>query len=465
MTRPAVTQPVTQPVSASRVVNPDLRRDYPLAVRASGSYVYDEHGTAYLDGCSGAIVVNLGHGNPEILRAIGDQLERITFSYRTHFSNPPAEALAAELAEVAPGDLNHVLFTNSGSEAVEAAVRLALQYWRERGEPRRDVLVSRDGSYHGATLGSLGLSGHASRRRGLESVLPQWPRAAEANCHVCPFGLTRSSCALDCAGSIGAAIAAAGPDRVAAVVVEPVVGAAGGAVPSPPGYLRAVAEICRRYGVLLIADEVITGGGRTGRWFGCDEDGVVPDLIVLGKGVSAGYAPLGAVLVSSRVHDEIRAGTGLVGLGHTYAGNPLSTAAGLAVLRYARRHDLPARAARVGADLRRRLRQVLDGRGLTADVRGRGLLLAVDFTPGGQDDPGADSGIAAAALVAAAQRRGLLLYPAGTGAVQRAVIVAPPLTVTPGEVDELVRLFAAALDDVGNQPARGGAGTTKGVHR
>jgi adenosylmethionine-8-amino-7-oxononanoate aminotransferase len=449
---------------ASRVLNPDLRRSYPRAVRASGCYVYDEHGTAYLDACSGAIVVNVGHGNPEILRAIGAQLAEITFSYRTHFTNGPAEELAAELIEVAPGDLSHVLFTNSGSEAVEAALRLALQFWQERGQPQRTVLVSREGSYHGATLGSLGLSGHTARRRGLEAVLPQWPRAAEANCSACPFGLTRSSCALQCAQSVADAIVAAGPERVAAVVVEPVVGAAAGAVPAPAGYLRALADICRRYDVLLIADEVITGGGRTGRWFASAEDGVVPDLIVLGKGVSAGYAPLGAVLVGARLWDGIRSGSGRVGLGHTYAGNPLSTAAGLAVLRYVREHDLPARAAAVGADLLRRLRDVVDRRGLAADVRGRGLLLAVEFA-----DPAAAGdgrpGITAAALVAAAQRRGLLLYPAGTGAVQRAVIVAPPLTIEPAEVDQLVQLFAAALDDMDDPAASDSAVATKGADR
>jgi adenosylmethionine-8-amino-7-oxononanoate aminotransferase len=447
------------------LLGPDLRRDYPTAARASGSHVYDEHGRAFLDGCSGAIVVNLGHGNPDVLRAMEDQLGRITFSYRTQFTNGPAEELAAELAELAPGDLNHVLFTNSGSEAVEAALRLALQYWREMGEPQRNVLVSRDGSYHGATLGSLGLSGHASRRQGLEPVLPPWPRAAAADCHACPFRLTRSSCRLECAESVETAIEQAGPDRVAAVVVEPVVGAAGGAVPSPPGYLRAVADICRRHGVLLVADEVITGLGRTGRWFGCDEAGVVPDLAVLGKGISAGYAPLGAVLVSSRVKEAIEAGSGQVGLGHTYSGNPLCTAAGLAVLRYVRRHGLPARAAQVGAELERRLRAVVRDRGITADVRGRGLLLAVDFAPSWQDGPAADSGITAADLVGAAQRRGLLLYPAGTGAVQRAVIVAPPLTITPADVDELVVLFAAALADVDPRTARDPVAAPEGAKR
>jgi adenosylmethionine-8-amino-7-oxononanoate aminotransferase len=238
---------------------------------------------------------------------------------------------------------------------------------------------------------------------------------------------------------------------VAAVVIEPVVGASGGAVPAPAGYLREVAEICRRHDVFLIADEVITGLGRTGRWFGCDEEAIKPDLLVLGKGLSAGYAPLGAVLASTRIHAAISAGSGQFALGHTYAANPLSTAVGLAVLRYVRRHDLPSRAHELGLELADRLRRLVDERGLDADVRGRGLLLAVEFTSrGGAED---NSGPTATDVVAAAKRRGLLLYPAGTGATPRTVIVSPPLTITPDELDHLVELFSIALDDLDEQRA------------
>jgi adenosylmethionine-8-amino-7-oxononanoate aminotransferase len=435
----------------THMLYPQLNQSYPLAVRAEGSYVYDQVGRSYLDGCSGAIVMNLGHGVTEIIDAIQKQLKKITFSYRHQFTNPPAEQLAAELVELAPGDLQYVFFTNSGSEAIEAAVRLALQYWQEVDRPERTVMVSRDGSYHGATLGAIALSGHPVRRRPVEPILPAWPRAVEANCHACPFGLTRSSCRLECAQSIEKTILVAGPDRVAAVVIEPVVGASGGAVPAPAGYLREVAEICHRHDVLLIADEVITGLGRTGRWFGCDEEAIAPDLLVLGKGLSAGYAPLGAVLTSTRIQAAISAGSGQFALGHTYAANPMSTAVGLAVLRYVRSHNLPARAHELGPKLAARLRRIVDERGLDADVRGRGLLLAVDFTPPGGTADG--SGPTATDVVAAAKRRGLLLYPAGTGATPRTVIVSPPLTITPDELDHLVELFATALDDLDDQRA------------
>jgi len=428
---------------ATNLLYPMLGHDYPVAVRAHGSYVYDSTGKSYLDGCSGAIVMNIGHGVAEVTDAIRAQLDEITYVTRLQFTNPWAEQLASELVGLAPGELDHAFFTNSGSEAIEAAVRLALQYWQETGQPQRTVLVSREASYHGATLAAIGLSGHPARRRPVQSMLPDWPRASAANCYACPFGKTRSSCALDCAQSIEEAILRAGADRVAGVVIEPVVGASGGAVPAPDGYLREVERICRKHGVLLIADEVITGLGRTGSWFGCDAEQVRPDLLVLGKGVSGGYAPLGAVLLTGRLYAAIRNGSGQFPLGHTYAANPLSTATGLAVLRYVREHKLPERARTLGPVLAAGLRDVLDRRGIAADVRGRGLLLAVDFAR-----PGQPPGITASAMVAAAREAGLLLYPAGVTTVPQVVVVAPPLTVTTAELDRLVGLFAVALDSL-----------------
>jgi adenosylmethionine-8-amino-7-oxononanoate aminotransferase len=427
----------------THLLYPRLGEEYPVAVRAEGSYVHDAAGNSYLDGCSGAIVVNLGHGVPEIAEAIRAQVGELTFVTRLQFTNEPAERLAAELALLAPGELEHVFFTNSGSEAIEAALRLALQYWQERGHAARTVVIGRDGSYHGATLGAIGLSGHPARRRPVRAVLPDWPRAAAANCRACPFGLEPSACGLECARSIEEAILDTGAERVAAVVLEPVVGASGGAVPSPPGYLREVARICRRHDVLLIADEVITGLGRTGYWFGCDEEDIEPDLLVLGKGLSAGYAPLGAVLLTGRIHEAIRAGSGQFVLGHTYAANPLSAAVGLAVLRYTRERDLPARARALGPVLADGLREVLRERGVDAEVRGRGLLLAVDFAR-----PGRPPGITAADVVREARNAGLLLYPAGVTPVPQVVVVAPPLTITPADLDHLVARFSTALDAV-----------------
>ncbi len=434
-------------MTGSAVLYPDLTAQYPEAVSASGSVIHDADGKDYIDGCAGALVVNVGHGRAEIVDAMVEQAGRLTFAYRTQFTTDPTERLARRLADLAPGDLDHVFFTNSGSEAVEAALRLALQYWQERGRPEKSIFISRDGSYHGATLGAVALSGHPARRKTVEPILPVWPRAAAANCHACPFGRLPSNCQLQCARSVEEEIVQAGSDRVAAVVIEPVVGASGGAVPAPAGYLAEVERICREYDVLLIADETITGLGRTGEWFGCDEAEVTPDLMVLGKGLSAGYVPLGALLLSSRIHQVLEAGSARFPLGHTFAANPLATAVGDAVVRYTVEHDLPERARTVGANLRRRLGEVLAARPqVSADLRGRGLLLGIEFTRlGGLPSPG---GVRAPDLVAAAMRAGLVLYPAGTGPVQYTVLVAPPLTITEAEVDALVDRFAAALDDV-----------------
>lgn len=432
---------------SSKILHPTAGVDYPTASHAAGSYLYDPRGRAYLDGCSSAIVTNIGHSNPDIVAAMKRQLDVLTFSYRSQFTNRPAEELAARLVELAPGDLTRVQFTNSGSEAVEAAIRLALQYWRERGNTRKRLIVSREVSYHGATLGGLAVSGHAARRKPIEGLLPTMPRAAAAHCHRCPFGLSPDICGLECADDLEAVIARVGADQVAAFIFEPVVGAAGGAIPAPPGYLARVAEICERNDVLLIADEVITGLGRTGAWFGCATEGIEPDLIALGKGMSAGYIPLGAVLVGDRIRCAIEAGSGSAALGHTYSGNPLAAATGLAVIDYLTRHDLVTRAGAVGARLKEALRGVLAEQGIRADVRGRGLLLAVDFSPP-VGDPSADSGLTATEVVEAAFGQGLILYPAGVEQTARAVVVAPPLTISDAEVAQLVAIFAAAVGDL-----------------
>ncbi|MFB9313804.1 aminotransferase class III-fold pyridoxal phosphate-dependent enzyme [Nocardioides plantarum] len=434
-------------VERGAVLYPDLNASYPVAVSASDSTIRDDQGRDYLDGCSGALVVNLGHGRREVLDAMHRQSEAITFTYRTQFTSAPAERLARRLTDLAPGSLDHAFFTNSGSEAIEAAIRMALQYWQERGRPGKQLMISRDGSYHGATLGAVALSGHPARRRTVEAVLPAWPRAAAASCHACPFGQQRHSCALQCAASIEQEIVKAGADRVAAVVIEPVVGASGGAVPAPTGYLRAVAEICRTHDVLLVADETITGLGRTGHWFACDEAGIEPDLMVLGKGLSAGYVPLGALLVSEEVHRCLRDGSARFTLGHTYAANPLAMAVGEAVVDYTVRHQLPERAARIGAQLTRRLRTLLAAHAhVVRDLRGAGLLIGIEFVAPDTDGGGVE--VRADQLVAAALRRGLVLYPAGTGTVQRTVLVAPPLTISETDVEVLLHRFALALEDV-----------------
>jgi adenosylmethionine-8-amino-7-oxononanoate aminotransferase len=275
------------------------------------------------------------------------------------------------------------------------------------------------------------------------------PRVAAANCHRCPFGLSFQDCSLDCATDLERTIARVGAENIAAFIFEPVVGAAGGAVPAPPGYLRRVAEICARYRILMIADEVITGLGRTGSWFGSAAEGIAPDLLALGKGMSAGYVPVGAVLASTTIWQAIRAGSGAAVVGHTYSGYPLAAATALAVIRYIERHGLVDRALSLGAELAAGLRAELAERGIAADVRGRGMLLGVDFAPRATDgSDGTDSLITAKMVVAAAFRHGLILYPAGVEQTPRAVVIAPPLTITRPDMNRLLAAFGSALDEL-----------------
>lgn len=273
--------------------------ELPIVDRAEGIYIYDKAGRQYIDGCGGAMAMSIGHGAPEIIEAMQRQARSASFVYRTQFANEAANTLADELCALAPNDINHAFFVNSGSEATELAMRVALQYWRDRGAPTKTRVLGRDLSYHGMTMGALTMSGHSARRADYGSLLQAFAVAPP------PYDYRFPQNGPD-AGNHGAAVwdrilREQDADRVAAVIVEPIVGAAGGALTPPIGYLSALREICDRHDVLLIADEVITGLGRTGRWFGCEHDDVTPDLIACGKGLTSGYTPMGAVLFRDRV--------------------------------------------------------------------------------------------------------------------------------------------------------------------
>jgi adenosylmethionine-8-amino-7-oxononanoate aminotransferase len=436
-------------VATTSVLRPELDRTYPLVERGEGVFLYDESGRRYLDAASGAVVANIGHGVEAIAAAMADQARRVAFSYRTQFSSRPLEELARRIAAIAPGDLEFSVFTNSGSEATEAALRLALQYWREVGRPEKTHVVSRHMSYHGMTLGALSMSGHPGRRAGLEPLLHQFPAVPPAYCYRCPLGLSPDTCATRCAEEWETAFVAAGPETVAAAIVEPVVGAAGGAVPAPDGYLARLREICDRHEVLLIADEIITGFGRTGTWFGCDHDGVVPDLLVVGKGISAGYVPVAAVIARRHVVDAIERGSGVGVFSHTYSGFPLGAATCLAVLDYLDEHDLVTAARDRGAELRAGLEAVAARHPIVGDVRGRGLLLGLELVA----DPRTKRRFPVEAQVARrlvdlSFERGLILYPAGTPPAGDAVLVTPPLTISRAEIGELLELLDAALTEL-----------------
>jgi len=434
------------------LIQPLLDGVYPTVARGEGIFLYDTEGKRYLDGCSGAVTTGLGHALPEIVRAMTEQAERVSFSYRLQFRNEPADELAALLEDLAPGDIRWTFFVNSGSEATETAQKMAVQYWTESGRPEKNVVLSRNLSYHGITLGALSLSGHAARRRLFEPLLARNAVVTPPHCYRCPLDKTYPGCDLACADDLERHIERLGDDRVAGFMVEPVIGAAGGAIVPPAGYFARIREICDRHDVLLIADEVMTAMGRTGRMFAMEHWDVEPDLIAVGKGISAGYAPLAAALASDRLVQTIRKGSGVIMSGHTYSGNPLSCAVGLAVMRYVLSHHLVERAAAAEAGMRERLEALQRRHPMIGDVRGLGMMWGLELVADRSTrTPFPAAAQRAARVKEAAQDLGLLVYPALSGADDRpgdAIIVAPPLTTTDAELDLLCDLLDQALEAV-----------------
>ncbi len=432
----------------SHLLKPHVAEALPTVDHAEGSWVWDTEGRRYLDGSSGAVVVSLGHGHPEPLRALREQAGRVTYAVRAQFTNEPAERLADRLAGLAAGDLDEVFLVNSGSEAVETALRLALQHWSERGLPGKRWAISRRGSYHGVTLGALSLSGHPVRRRHFEPLLHAFPAVPQPSRYRCQASGACPPCDLACVQAFEAAILAAGAENVAAVVVEPVVGATGGAVVPASGYHQRLREICDRHEVLLIADEVLTGVGRCGRFLAMEHWETVPDLVALGKGLGAGYVPLAAVLARRTVTAAIAAGSGLVTTGHTHSANPLAAAVGLAVLDVTVREGLIDRARRLGPELGAELGDLLESHPVLGDVRGLGMLWGLELVedrPARRPFPRARG--VTERFLAICQANGLLLYPASDG-FNDAVLVAPPLNVAEADLRLLVALVDRSLTEL-----------------
>jgi adenosylmethionine-8-amino-7-oxononanoate aminotransferase len=457
--RPRAERPPAAPAAAALPADHLFRRspaaEYPLVDRASGSYVFDEKGRRYLDACSAAVVCNLGYGIRPVVDAMQRQARRVMFAHSTQFISRASLEAAAALASLCPPAMARdarVYLVSGGSEAVETAIKLARQYFLEKGQPRRTRIVARWQSYHGSTLGALSATGNRPRRRPYEPMLLEFPHIAPVYCYRCPFAKTFPDCRLACADDLDRALREAGPETVAAFIAEPVVGATLGAVPPPDGYWQRIREICDRHGILLIADEVMTGVGRTGANFGLDHWGVVPDLIVVGKGCSAGYTPLGAVIAAGFIHDAIRDGSGAFEHGFTYSANPLSAAAAAAVLGVVKRRRLVQRARSLGRTLERILRDVAARHPIVGDVRGMGLFWGLEFVRDRPSREPFDAALKIARQVGMeAKKRGLLLYP-GTGGADGVrgdhVIVAPPLTISSADLRRLGRLLDQTLGAV-----------------
>ncbi len=416
------------------------------AARAEGVYVYDAAGRRYLDGSSGPLAANLGHSVPEILAAMERQLHRMTFAHGSEFTSDAQEQAADLLVGFAPPGLSRVFFVSGGSEATETAIKLARQYWVDAGVPTKHKIISKRASYHGATLGALAASGFSSRRAPYEPLLLPFPQIPEVHCRRCPYSLSYDDgrCGIECAAGLETAITQAGADTVAAFIAEPLSGAANAAVVPPPEYFPRIREICDRHDVLFIADEVMTGLGRTGANFAIDHWHVVPDILVVGKGLGAGYMPVGAVVAHERIAEQILRTSGRFIHGHTYAGNPLACATAAAVLEYIRDHDLVAAAGRKGGLLRSELEPLIGHRHV-AEIRGLGLMWGIEFDVP-PDHPAAQA--PGPAVAAAARRNGLLVYPAGgslAGSVPNQILVGPPLVIADREIAELGRLLRRSV--------------------
>jgi adenosylmethionine-8-amino-7-oxononanoate aminotransferase len=434
----------------SHVFSRNLAGPLPVAVRGHGAWIEDAQGRRYLDGAGGAIVVNLGHGDTEVARAIGEQAACLAYVHGTAFTTEPMEAYAEELAPLLPMDDPHVYPVSGGSEAVESALKLARAYHLARGEPERHLILARWGSYHGNSRGALDASGREPLRAPYEPWLGQTAHVPAVYEYRCPFPTHPGSCGVRHAEFLELSILERGPESVAAFIAEPVGGATLGAAVPPDDYWRAVAEVCKRYGVLLIADEVMTGFGRTGRWFGLDHWGVRPDILVAGKGASSGYWPLGLCVADGEVFETVRR-TGFVH-GFTYSHHAVGAAAGRAVLRRLREDGLVERSASLGDLLRGQLAESLAGSRIVGEVRGLGLMVGIELVRERESKaPFARSARITEHLVAAAKARGLLVYPStgcADGTDGDLVMLGPPFTVSDEELGLLVERAAAAVGDV-----------------
>lgn len=432
----------------------NFKKTFPIAVRGEGCWIIAGDGRRYLDASGQAAVVSIGHGVPEIGQAMAEQSSQIAFAHTSQFHTAPAEKLASRLLALAPANFRNggrVYFTSGGSEATETAIKLVRQFQLETGQPKRYRVLSRQQSYHGSTLGAMSVSGNVARRAPYAPLIPDWGHIAPCFCYHCPFEKTFPSCELACADDLQVHLSKDVDKQAAAFIFEPVVGATLGAAVPPDGYAARIAEICRKHNILLVADEVMAGMGRTGKPFAVQHWGIEPDIILVGKGVASGYAPLGAVLVSARVVEAFERGSGAFMHGFTYQAHPVCTAAGNAVLDYVESHRLFDRVPPAGKILRETLAS-LESHPHVGAIRGLGLLLGVEFVKDKSTrEPFAKAENIAERIRQAAVAEGVLTYPTqGCVDGQRGdhLLLAPPFTISPDESALIAGALKTALATV-----------------
>ncbi len=420
----------------------------PKVAWGKGSYVQDTAGKRYIDGSCGPAAYCIGHGNEEVNAAIARQLDKIAHGYRYTFTSDPLEELSDIVRTQAGDGLDRMVFVTGGSEATESCLKVALQYHAARGDTSRRRFIARERSWHGNTLGALSVSGFKERRAPFEGALLDVSHLSPVNAYRPPANVLPEDVGRACATELEQEILRIGPDKVAAFIFEPVVGAAGGAVPAPPGYARAVREICDRYGVLMIADEVMCGIGRCGTWRALAHDGVVPDLMAIAKGLAGGYLPLGAAVYHGKVAEPILAVHGAPLTGHTFSAHTACCAAGVAVQTIIKRDKLVDRVHDNGPKLMQMVRDALHGIDAVGDIRGRGYFIGIEFVADrATKEPFPADLQLFARIRQTAFDDGLICYPVGgnvDGVNGDIVIIAPPYNATDGELTEITGKFAHA---------------------
>ncbi|HKK91438.1 MAG TPA: aspartate aminotransferase family protein [Desulfobacteraceae bacterium] len=423
------------------------RKELPVIKKAEGIYMWDHNGREYIDGCSGAVISNIGYGSKRIQETIASQAQETFFAYRIHFENQPALNLAEKLAKASAPHLNRVFFVSGGSEAVESAMKICRQYFFNTGQGGRHLFISRRPSYHGCTLGALGITSYAPLEAPFKAIVNTHPKIPAPFCYRCAYDMTYPACNLKCAHALEQCILDNGPDNVAAFVAEPIGGASTGAVVPPEDYFSVIEGICRKYGIMLILDEVMTGFGRTGALFGYEHWQTKADIVALSKGMAAGYFPLGAAVTTEKIVNSILDSGGFAH-GHTYAGNPMACAVGEEVLDIILENRLPENAAATGSHLKKGLEALKDTHEIIGDVRGRGLLLAIELVKNRETrEPFRADGNANLALADAAFEKGLIIYPRKplNGLAGDHLLVAPPLITTKAQADVILDRLDQAL--------------------
>ena len=431
-----------------------LRQKWERISHGQGIYLFDTKEQRYLDACAGVHVVSIGHGVREIVDAMAEQAAKVCFTYGRFITQPQID-LAHQIAALTPGDLNRVFFVSGGSEATESAMKMARKYHIETGNPKKYKVISRWQSWHGNTIGALSMSGRTPWRDDYVPYLLNFPHIPQPYCYRCDYQQTYPKCQLSCANELERIIRQEGSEYISAFIAEPILGTSAAGVTPPADYYPAIREICDKYNILMIVDEVVTGFGRTGRNFGIEHWDVVPDIMSVGKGLSSGYTPIAATIADEKIYNAIYEGSTSFVHGHTYGGNPLSCAVALAVQKYIESHDLVAQCARMGKLMLEQL-MPLQNLPIVGEVRGKGLLIGIEFVSDQEDRTPFDPAQGVTGMIVnSIFEKGVLVMPGAPGSVDGIsgdhIAISPPFIITEPEVDQIVIAIKDSIVEVSAQ--------------